>query len=120
MEIFLPSDVKPKKSEKMKKYSPSDKLVVRELSLEEEPSDEDVEDDVFIRDGRTCRTYEDKNLKRPLMPPRKKGNKKNPKNALQLLKKQHQHYKKSRMWNFCEPFCYSLAAIVILIGEWFN
>lgn len=99
----------------MKAYSPSDKLVVRDSLLEDELSD-DVEDDVFIRDGRTCKTYEDKNLKRPLMAPRKKYSRKSSKNSLQLLLN-HPNYKKSKCWRCWEPFCYGLGAILVLTGK---
>jgi hypothetical protein len=92
------------------------KLAVRDNLLDEES--DDVEDDVFIRDGRNCTTYEDKNLKRPLMAPRKKFKKSTKVSLQQLLN--HPNYKKSRFWRCCEPFCYGLAAIVVIIGELFS
>lgn len=106
---------------KMKPYQPSEKLVVRDsvsLSMDEELSD-DVEDEVFIRDGRTCRTYEDRGAKRPLMAPRHRAGGKNSKStscgtSSPILKK----YRRRRCWNCCEPFCYGLAAITVLIGEY--
>ncbi|XP_052888389.1 uncharacterized protein LOC128296904 [Anopheles moucheti] len=113
---------------KMKPYQPSEQLVVRDsvsLSMDEDLSD-DVEDDVFIRDGRTCRTYEDRGAKRPLMAPRRKYGKATSGNASAgggggagsvrssspILKK----YRRRKCWKCCEPFCYGLAAVTVLIG----
>uniref|UniRef100_A0A8D8BZ96 Uncharacterized protein KIAA1467 n=1 Tax=Culex pipiens TaxID=7175 RepID=A0A8D8BZ96_CULPI len=112
----------------MKPYQPSEKLVVRDsvsLSMDEDLSD-DVEDEVFIRDGRTCRTYEDRGAKRPLMATARHrggnggatgGSGRNSKStscgsSSPILKK----YRRRRCWNCCEPFCYGLAAITVLIG----
>lgn len=89
----------------MKPYQPSDKLVVRD-SLDDEISD-DVEDDVFIRDGRTCKTYEDKGLKRPLMPAKRKSSSSS---SAPIMKR------RTRCWTCCEPFCYGLACLTILIA----
>lgn len=91
----------------MKGYSPSDKLVVRDSVDLSDISE--VEDDVFIRDGRTCKMYEDTGLKRPLMPPRRKTSK--GQKIIPIMKK------RTRCWTCCEPFCYGLAAITILIGN---
>lgn len=91
----------------MKGYSPSDKLVVRDSVDLSDISE--VEDDVFIRDGRTCKIYEDTGLKRPLMPPRRKTGK--GQKIIPIMKK------RTRCWTCCEPFCYGLAAITILIGN---
>ncbi|KFB42637.1 AGAP002184-PA-like protein [Anopheles sinensis] len=113
---------------KMKPYQPSEQLVVREsvsLSMDEDLSD-DVEDEVFIRDGRTCRTYEDRGAKRPLMAPRRKYGKATSGNgsagggggavgvrsSSPILKK----YRRRKCWHCCEPFCYGLAAVTVLIG----
>ncbi|XP_053681189.1 uncharacterized protein LOC128732052 [Anopheles nili] len=112
---------------KMKPYQPSEQLVVRDsvsLSMDEDLSD-DVEDEVFIRDGRTCRTYEDRGAKRPLMAPRRKYGKATSGNgstggaganggrsASPILKK----YRRRKCWKCCEPFCYGLAAVTVLIG----
>uniref|UniRef100_A0A182SF27 Uncharacterized protein n=1 Tax=Anopheles maculatus TaxID=74869 RepID=A0A182SF27_9DIPT len=112
---------------KMKPYQPSEQLVVRDsvsLSMDEELSD-DVEDEVFIRDGRTCRTYEDRGAKRPLMAPRRKYGKATSGNgsaggngvggvrlSSPILKK----YRRRKCWKCCEPFCYGLAAVTVLIG----
>jgi hypothetical protein len=90
---------------RMKPYSPSEKLVVRD-SLEDEISD-DIEDDVFIRDGRTCKTAEEKGQKRPLMAPRRKQNK---------IDKTPIMKKRKKCWRCCEPFCYGLAAVTVIIG----
>lgn len=92
----------------MKGYSSSDKLVVRD-SLDLSDISE-VEDDVFIRDGRTCKTYEDTGLKRPLMAPRRKTTFKGHK-IIPIMKK------RSHFSTCCEPFCYGLIAITILIGK---
>ena len=102
---------------KIKPYAPSEKLVVRDslsLSLDEDLSD-DIEDEVFIRDGRTCKTYEeDRNAKRPLMAhQRRKNSKSSGGSTSPILKK----YRRRRCWNCCEPFCYGLAAIIVLIGD---
>lgn len=92
----------------MKAYSSSDKLVVRD-SLDLSDISE-VEDDVFIRDGRTCRTYEDTGLKRPLMAPRRKNVKGH--KIIPIMQK------RTRFQNCCEPFCYAFVAITILVGEY--
>lgn len=91
----------------MKAYSSSDKLVVRD-SLDLSDISE-VEDDVFIRDGRTCKTYEDTGLKRPLMAPRRKNFKGH--KIIPIMKK------RTRFQTCCEPFCYAFVAITILVGE---
>uniref|UniRef100_A0A182K5W4 FAM234A/B beta-propeller domain-containing protein n=1 Tax=Anopheles christyi TaxID=43041 RepID=A0A182K5W4_9DIPT len=116
---------------KMKPYQPSEQLVVRDsvsLSMDEDLSD-DVEDDVFIRDGRTCRTYEDRGAKRPLMAPRRSkygkatsgngsgagcggGGASGVRSSSPILKK----YRRRKCWKCCEPFCYGLAAVTVLIG----
>lgn len=91
----------------MKAYSSSDKLVVRD-SLDLSDISE-VEDDVFIRDGRTCKTYEDTGLKRPLMAPRRKNAK--GQRIIPIMKK------RNRFQSCCEPFCYAFVAITILVGK---
>uniref|UniRef100_A0A182PD56 FAM234A/B beta-propeller domain-containing protein n=1 Tax=Anopheles epiroticus TaxID=199890 RepID=A0A182PD56_9DIPT len=114
---------------KMKPYQPSEQLVVRDsvsLSMDEDLSD-DVEDEVFIRDGRTCRTYEDRGAKRPLMAPRRSkygkatsgngsagcgGATSGVRSSSPILKK----YRRRKCWKCCEPFCYGLAAVTVLIG----
>ncbi|EAA03793.5 AGAP002184-PA [Anopheles gambiae str. PEST] len=116
---------------KMKPYQPSEQLVVRDsvsLSMDEDLSD-DVEDEVFIRDGRTCRTYEDRGAKRPLMAPRRTrygkatsgngsggvgcgGSAGGVRSSSPILKK----YRRRKCWKCCEPFCYGLAAVTVLIG----
>lgn len=118
---------------KMKPYQPSEQLVVRDsvsLSMDEDLSD-DVEDEVFIRDGRTCRTYEDRGAKRPLMAPRRTrygkatsgngsggvgcgGSAGGVRSSSPILKK----YRRRKCWKCCEPFCYGLAAVTVLIGKW--
>lgn len=88
----------------MKGYAPPDNIAVRDC-LDDEISD-DVDDDVFIRDGKIGRYSEDKGLKRPLMsvPRRHKYSK-------PIMRK------RTKCWKCCEPFCYGLAAITILLGE---
>ncbi|XP_058059906.1 uncharacterized protein LOC131210645 [Anopheles bellator] len=124
---------------KMKPYQPSEQLVVRDsvsLSMDEDLSD-DVEDEVFIRDGRTCRTYEDRGAQRPLMAPRRKHGKATSGNGgcgsggdgsdgngvgsvLGLGGRSsspiHKKYRRRKCWSCCEPFCYGLAAVTVLIG----
>ncbi|XP_055547055.1 uncharacterized protein LOC129731241 [Wyeomyia smithii] len=102
----------------MKPYQPSEKLVVRDsvsLSMDEDLSD-DVEDEVFIRDGRTCRTYEDRGAKRPLMTPRSRGGMNSKSTSCGTSSPILKKYRRRRCWNCCEPFCYGLAAITVLIG----
>ncbi|XP_050086431.1 uncharacterized protein LOC126571715 [Anopheles aquasalis] len=131
---------------KMKPYQPSEQLVVRDsvsLSMDEDLSD-DVEDEVFIRDGRTCRTYEDRGAKRPLMAPRRKHGKATSGAGggsghgsdggmgsgsgggggvgsvlglgLRSSSPIHKKYRRRKCWSCCEPFCYGLAAVTVLIG----
>ncbi|KAG4068752.1 hypothetical protein HA402_002443 [Bradysia odoriphaga] len=92
---------------KMKPYKPSSKVTVRE-SLDDDFSD-DVEDDVFIRDGKMSKSYEENGLKRPLMAPRRKKQKVSSPVAA-IMKK------KVKCWRCCEPFCYGFIALAILIA----
>lgn len=111
----------------MKPYSPSCKLAVRD-SLDDEYSD-DVEDDVFIRDGKSAKVSvlsihlnanfhsafwlysqlsEENGLKRPLMAPRRQ--KPRPNQMASLMQR------RARFWQCCEPFCYGFVGLVVLIG----
>lgn len=88
----------------MKGYAPPDNIAIRD-NMDDDISD-DVDDDVFIRDGKIGRYSEDKGLKRPLM----------------AVPRRHKHSKpimrqRKKCWKCCEPFCYGLAAITILLGD---
>ncbi|XP_067628108.1 uncharacterized protein [Eurosta solidaginis] len=91
---------------KMRPYVPSNRIAVRD-SVDEEISD-DVDDDVFIKDARTAKLNEEKGLKRPLMAPRRKNGKMH--NSVPIMKKHR------RCWRCCEPFCYGLAALTVLVA----
>ncbi|KAJ6640343.1 hypothetical protein Bhyg_13093, partial [Pseudolycoriella hygida] len=91
----------------MKPYQPSSKVAIRE-NLDEDFSD-DVEDDVFIRDGKMSKNFEENGLKRPLMAPRRKKHKVYSPVAA-IMKK------KVKCWKCCEPFCYGFVALAILIA----
>ncbi|XP_054725207.1 uncharacterized protein LOC129235409 [Anastrepha obliqua] len=91
---------------KMRPYVPSNRIAVRD-SIDEEISD-DVDDDVFIKDARTAKLSEEKGLKRPLMAPRRKNGKMH--NSVPIMMKHR------RCWRCCEPFCYGLAALTVLIA----
>ncbi|XP_036332525.1 uncharacterized protein LOC118743867 [Rhagoletis pomonella] len=91
---------------KMRPYVPSNRIAVRD-SIDEEISD-DVDDDVFIKDARTAKLSEEKGLKRPLMAPRRKNGKLH--NSVPIMMKHR------RCWRCCEPFCYGLAALTVLIA----
>lgn len=88
----------------MKGYAPPNNIVIRE-SLDDDISD-DVEDDVFIRDGKIGRYSDEKGLKRPLMAPRR-----HKKPNIPIMRK------RTKCWRCCEPFCYGLAAVTILLGQ---
>lgn len=136
VERTVPNETSPQKhiTHTMKPYSPSCKLAVRD-SLDDEYSD-DVEDDVFIRDGKSAKVSccsddcvfgvtseitvcfcfvnlrfqmsEENGLKRPLMAPRRQKPRAN--QMASLMKK------RARFWKCCEPFCYGFLALVVLIG----
>ncbi|XP_055389070.1 uncharacterized protein LOC129618328 [Condylostylus longicornis] len=93
---------------KMRPYAPSERVAIRADSIDEETSD--IEDEVFIRDGRTGKISDENGLKRPLMAP-KRSSKTNGKssNQIPIMKKNRR-----RCWKCCEPFCYGLAAVTIL------
>ncbi|XP_039970960.1 uncharacterized protein LOC120782653 [Bactrocera tryoni] len=91
---------------KMRPYVPSNRIAIRD-SIDEEISD-DVDDDVFIKDARTAKLSEEKGLKRPLMAPRRKNGKMH--NSVPIMMKHR------RCWRCCEPFCYGLAALTVLIA----
>lgn len=73
-------------------------------SLEEDEGSEDVEDEVFIRDGRnSCRIDED--IKRPLMAPRRK--------CKQNIAKRD-HSRRRCFFKICSPYCKISMALFIL------
>ncbi|KAJ8975519.1 hypothetical protein NQ317_010634 [Molorchus minor] len=81
---------------------------VREsISLDEDDLS-DVEDEVFIRDGKNgYKLAEELNVKRPLMAPRRKHGKPDLGSRLK---------NKPPCRAFCRPCCYILAALTVLIG----
>ncbi|KAJ8945336.1 hypothetical protein NQ318_009731 [Aromia moschata] len=81
---------------------------VREsISLDEDDLS-DVEDEVFIRDGKNgYKLAEELNVKRPLMAPRRKSGKSDLGTRLK---------NKPPCKEFCKPCCYVLAALSVLIG----
>ncbi|XP_063236501.1 uncharacterized protein LOC134538862 isoform X2 [Bacillus rossius redtenbacheri] len=83
------------------------KLAVRD-SFDDEDISDDVEDEVFIRDGRNgFRADEERGVKRPLMAPKRKS-------KSGLL---HSEPCKRNSWrNFCIPCCYGILALTALIG----
>ncbi|ALC46949.1 CG6184 [Drosophila busckii] len=91
---------------KLRPYVPSKRVAIRD-SIDEDISD-DVDDEVFIKDARSAKRSEEQGLKRPLMAPRRKhslGSSSTP------IMKQH---KRRRCCRWCEPFCYTLAALTVL------
>ncbi|XP_055326879.1 uncharacterized protein LOC129580462 [Sitodiplosis mosellana] len=98
----------------MKPYVPSTKVAVRE-SFDEDLSD-DVEDDVFIRDGKSIKAYEEKGLKRPLMAPRRRSSSKPLLKPSKTRKAMAAIFRKrNHCWRYCEPFCYAFAALLVLL-----
>ncbi|GLG92305.1 Uncharacterized protein GBIM_00031 [Gryllus bimaculatus] len=83
------------------------KLAVRD-SFDDEDVSDDVEDEVFIRDGRNgFKLDEERGVKRPLMAPRRK------------LKSSHFHndgFKSSTCKVLCIPCCYGFVALTALLG----
>ncbi|XP_031637456.1 uncharacterized protein LOC116349932 [Contarinia nasturtii] len=97
----------------MKPYVPSSAIAVRE-SYDDDLSD-DIEDDVFIRDGKSIKAYEEKGLKRPLMAPRRRNSSKPLLKSSKTRKTMAAIFRKrNRCWKFCEPFCYAFAALLVL------
>ncbi|RZC42814.1 PQQ 2 and/or VCBS domain containing protein, partial [Asbolus verrucosus] len=85
---------------------------VREsISLDEDDLS-DVEDEVFIRDGKNSyKLAEELNVKRPLMAPRRKPGKSDLTSRLKV---------RPPCKAFCKPCCYIFAALSILIGDNYN
>lgn len=78
--------------------------------------DDDLSDveEVFIRDGRGGNAREVEN--KPLMPLRKKQQHKNSKSQQQLKALKNQYKRsRSRRHRCCEPFCYALLVIFVII-----
>ena len=90
---------------RMAAYS-SSKLAVKESYDDEEMSD-DVEDEVFIRDGRNgFKLDEEMGVKRPLMAPRRKAK---PSGSDHLAHK--------AFYTRClSPYCYVLIAVAVFLG----
>ncbi|PNF15662.1 hypothetical protein B7P43_G15594 [Cryptotermes secundus] len=86
---------------------PSSKLAVRD-SFDDEDVSDDVEDEVFIRDGRNgFKVDEERGVKRPLMAPRRKS------------KSSQFHSEIGRnppCRALCAPFCYGFIALAVLLG----
>jgi hypothetical protein len=86
---------------------PASKLAVRD-SFEDEDASDDVEDEVFIRDGRNgFKVDEERGVKRPLMAPRRKS------------KSSHFHGDIGRRPScraLCAPCCYGFLALSALLG----
>ncbi|XP_073837613.1 uncharacterized protein [Musca autumnalis] len=91
----------------MRPYVPSNRIAIRD-SIDEDISD-DVDDEVFIKDSKTSKMSEEKGLKRPLMAPRRKNGKTH---SSSPIMKKHRRC----CWRCCEPFCYGLAALTIVIA----
>jgi hypothetical protein len=86
---------------------PSSKLAVRD-SFDDEDVSDDVEDEVFIRDGRNgFKVDEERGVKRPLMAPRRKS------------KSSQFHSEIGRRppcRAFCAPCCYGFIALAVFLG----
>lgn len=93
-----------------KKSSPAELIVGSSQDMDDDLSD--VEEEVFIRDGKS-KSRNNSDSSRPLMPSKNKKYK-NSKTSQQLkmLKKQ---YNTSRCWRCLEPFCYALLGISIIV-----
>lgn len=83
------------------------KLAVRDSFDDEDVSDE-VEDEVFIRDGRNgFKLDEERGVKRPLMAPRRK---------LKPSQFHNENFKTSTLKFLCVPCCYGFLALTALLG----
>ncbi|XP_047000250.1 uncharacterized protein LOC124616060 [Schistocerca americana] len=83
------------------------KLAVKD-SFDEDDGSDDVEDEVFIRDGRNgFKVDEERGVKRPLMAPRRK---------LKSTHLQNETGKVSSCKVFCVPCCYGVIALTALLG----
>ena len=88
----------------------SSKLAVRD-SFDDDDVSDDVEDEVFIRDGRNgFKVDEERGVKRPLMAPRRKT-KVNP------LHSEIRGRQPCRA--FCAPCCYGFIALAAFLGLYF-
>jgi hypothetical protein len=80
------------------------KKLVRD-SLDDEDVSDDVDDEVFIRDGRTFKLDDDRGLKRPLMAPRRK---------FKSSSSYFSYGESSTLKKLRVPFCYTLLCVIIL------
>lgn len=87
------------------------KRAIRDSFDEEEASD-DVDDEVFIRDGRNgYKMDKESGVKKPLMPLRRQKRLKN-----SMFASSATHEPRSRFKIFLAPCCYGVAALSILLG----
>jgi hypothetical protein len=88
-------------------YTTASKLAVRD-SFDDEDVSDDVEDEVFIRDGRNgFKVDEERGVKRPLMAPRRKSK------SSQL----HSETGRRRPCRaLCVPCCYGCIALAAVLG----
>lgn len=82
-------------------------------NYDEEDASDDVEDEVFIRDGKNCyKMDEERGLKRPLMAPRRKSKSNVPETEI---------YKaSSKLKILCKPFCLMFLILITLLGNLLN
>lgn len=89
----------------------TNKPAVRDSFDDDEVSD-DVDDEVFIRDGKNgFKLNDDRGAKRPLMAPRRKTKSSSGNQFHSEVSKQPQ------CKTFCVPCCYGISALVALFGE---
>jgi hypothetical protein len=86
---------------------PTSKLAVRD-SFDDEDVSDDVEDEVFIRDGRNgFKVDEERGVKRPLMAPRRKSKSSQLPSAIG---------RSPPCRAFCAPCCYGCIALAAMLG----
>jgi hypothetical protein len=86
---------------------PTSKLAVRD-SFDDEDISDDVEDEVFIRDGRNgFKVDEERGVKRPLMAPRRKSKSSQLQSAIG---------RSPPCRVFCAPCCYGCIALTAMLG----
>ncbi|KAL1457618.1 hypothetical protein WDU94_007826 [Cyamophila willieti] len=74
-------------------------------SLDDDDVSDDVDDEVFIRDGRTFKLDDDRGLKRPLMAPRRK---------FKSTSSYFSYRESSTFRRLRAPFCVTLLCLIIL------
>lgn len=80
-------------------------------SFDEEDASDDVDDEVFIRDGRNGYKMDEENgVKKPLMPPRRRH-----KYAKFAASASQEPRRRCKM--FLVPCCYGVAALSVLLGK---